>query len=168
MSPSFVPKGFRYGVPGKGGIKKLLQKLLSCKCLPSGRHFSSGRLLRSRFVRDSVADRPIRPGRRNGSEDGVSTCLSHASLRSPLVSKSYSYSFSHALLRTDSRRPTAQRCMFSFCRYSSRYRGCASTGLVTSHLFFLRSSAQRERWLACRLSHLQRRQSLFWWRSLTG
>ena len=47
-------------------------------------------------------------------------------------------------------------------------RLCTSTGLVTSHLFFLRSSALRERWLACRLSHLQRRQSLFWWRSLTG
>ena len=96
--------------------------------------------------------------------------FSHASLRSPLVSKSYSYSFSHALLRTDSRRPTAQRCMFQLLSLQQPIpRLCTSTGLVTSHLFFLRSSALRERWLACkRLSHLQRRQSLFWWRSLTG
>ena len=58
---------------------------------------------------------------------------------------------SHALLRTDSRRPTAQRCMFQLLSLQQPIpRLCTSTGLVTSHLFFLRSSALRERWLACK------------------
>ena len=40
------------------------------------------------------------------------------------------------LLRTDSRRPTAQRCMFQLLLQQPIPRLCTSTGLVTSHLFF--------------------------------
>ena len=38
----------------------------------------------------------------------------------------------------------------SFCRYSSRYRGCVRRQDSLRVTSFLRSSALRERWLACK------------------
>ena len=136
MSPRSFRKVFRYGVPGKGGIKEASAKPFHV--VPAVRPaLSSGRLLRSRFVRDSVADRPLRPGRRNG----VRRRSQHMSFarESALTAgeQVILVQLSHALLRTDSRRPTAQRCMFQLLSLQQPIpRLCTSTGLVTSHLFF--------------------------------
>ena len=61
------------------------------------------------------------------------------------------YSFARlCYVRTQDVRRRNAACS-SFCRYSSRYRGCVrrqDSLRVTSS--FLRSSALRERWLACK------------------
>ena len=114
---------FRYGVPGKGGIKEASAKPFHV--VPAVRPaLSSGRLLRSRFRRDSVADRPLRPGRRNGvrrrsqhmsfARESALTAGEQVilvQLRTPCY------------VRTQDVRRRNAACS-SFCRYSSRYRGC--------------------------------------------